>query len=131
MGVVEDGDGGQIDGGTAGVWGPLTFIRDAIHELHQGLDEGVVGGVHLGVQGEDAVALAVVGVVALRSDDPVLPAEVLEGHVQVLQSAPGVGADGAVCDLWTDRETEEQILLNGSRQKVISLEECRNKNTLD
>lgn len=42
---------------------------------HQGLHDGVVGGVHVGVEREGALALAVVRRVALRSDDPVLRAE--------------------------------------------------------
>lgn len=42
---------------------------------HEGLHDGVVGGVHVGVQREGALALAVVRRVALRSDDPVLRAE--------------------------------------------------------
>lgn len=41
---------------------------------HEGLHDGVVGGVHVGVQREGALALAVVRRVALRSDDPVLRA---------------------------------------------------------
>lgn len=39
---------------------------------HEGLHDGVVGGVHVGVERESALALAVVRRVALRSDDPVL-----------------------------------------------------------
>lgn len=38
------------------------------------MHDGVVGGVHVGVQREGALALAVVRRVALRSDDPVLRA---------------------------------------------------------
>lgn len=42
---------------------------------HQRLHDGVVGGVHVGVQREGALALAVVGGVAFRGDDPVLRGE--------------------------------------------------------
>lgn len=88
MGVIQDRDGSQIDGGTASIRRALAVIGKAIHELHKGLDKGVVGGVHLGMQGKDAVAFTVVSIVALRSDDPVLPAKVAEGDVEVLQFAP-------------------------------------------
>lgn len=42
---------------------------------HQRLHDGMVGGVHVGVQGEGALPLAVVGSVALGRDDPVLRGE--------------------------------------------------------
>ena len=50
--------------------------------MDQGLDNRVVGGVHVGVEGEGALAVAVVGGVAVRGDDPVLPAQVPEAHIQ-------------------------------------------------
>ena len=42
--------------------------------MDQGLDNRVVGGVHVGVEGEGALTVAVVGGVAVGGDDPVLPA---------------------------------------------------------
>jgi hypothetical protein len=44
--------------------------------VDEGLDDGVVGGVHVRVQGEGALAVAVEGGVPIRGDDPVLPAQV-------------------------------------------------------
>ncbi len=64
--VVQDRDGGQLCGGAAGQWG----VR--VHEVDKGLDDGVVGGVHVSVQGEIALALAVIGSVGSRGDNPVL-----------------------------------------------------------
>ena len=52
------------------------------HEVDQGLHNGVVGGVHVSVQREGTFSMAVVSGVAVRSNDPVLPAEVFEAHVQ-------------------------------------------------
>lgn len=42
------------------------------HGTDQGLQDGVVGGVHAGVQREGALPLTVIGRVALGGDDPVL-----------------------------------------------------------
>ena len=64
---VEHGDGGERGGGAAGL-GHLARV----HEVHQGLDDGVVGGVHVGAKGEGALPVAVLGLVALGGDDPVL-----------------------------------------------------------
>ena len=60
--------------------------------MDQGLDYGVVGGVHVGVEGEGALPVAIVGGVAVRSDDPVLPTEVAEADIQcpLLTAAPSV-----------------------------------------
>lgn len=44
----------------------------AINQCYQCLDDGVVGSVHVGVEGERALSLAVVGCVAFGSDDPIL-----------------------------------------------------------
>lgn len=92
---VEHRDGVELRGGAAGLGdrvrvdevdlegGGLTG-QTAVEPIapgfsgagtHQGLHDGVVGGVHVGVQREGALALAVVRRVALRSDDPVLRAE--------------------------------------------------------
>ena len=64
------------------------------HEVDEGLDDGVVGGVHVGVEGEGALAVAVVGGVAVRGDDPVLPAQVAEADIQrpLLTSHPPMSA---------------------------------------
>lgn len=67
------------------------IVRDAADDFDQRLDEGVVGGVHLGVEREHAVALAVVGVISFRGDDPVLPAQVTERHVEVFHPTQSVG----------------------------------------
>lgn len=53
----------------------------------------MVGAVELSCQGEGALAQAVVGHVALRGNDPVLPADVTEADVK----APGL-AEVARCD---------------------------------
>src|SRR5688572_31155112 len=63
---VEDGQSGELRRRTAG----LRYGR-GIHHVGHGLDDRVVRGV-MGVQEGDAVAIAVVGGVALRSYDPVL-----------------------------------------------------------
>ena len=52
------------------------------HQVDEGLHNGVVGGVHVSVQGEGALSMAVVSGVAVRRDDPVLPPEIFEAHVQ-------------------------------------------------
>lgn len=44
-------------------------------DTYQRLHDGVIGGVHVGVQREGAFTVAVVGRIALRSDDPVLVSE--------------------------------------------------------
>ena len=57
---------------------PLTHRR--LHKVHERLDDGVVGGVHVGVEGEGALAVAVERLVVVGRDDPLLPTEVLEAH---------------------------------------------------
>ena len=54
----------------------------------------MIGGVHVGVQGEGALPVAIVGGVAVRSDDPVLPTEVAEADIQcsLLTASPSVMA---------------------------------------
>ena len=64
---VQNGDGRERGGRAAG----LGDVAGA-HEVHEGLHDGVVGGVHVGAQGEGALAGAVVGLVAFGGDDPVL-----------------------------------------------------------
>ena len=60
--------------------------------MDQGLHNRVVGGVHVRVKGKGALAVAVVGGVAVWGDDPVLPAQVSEAHVKspLLASHPPV-----------------------------------------
>ena len=65
---VEDGDAGQGGRGTAGLGHVV-----GLHEVDEGLDDGVVGGVHVGVQREGAFTVTVVGRVSIRSDNPILP----------------------------------------------------------
>ena len=43
-----------------------------VHEVDECLDNGVVGGVHAGVEGEGALAVAVERLVVVRGNDPVL-----------------------------------------------------------
>ena len=64
---VEDGDGREFDGGAARLG---HFVR--IHEVHQRLDDGVIAGVHVSVQRERTLAVAVEGRIAVRCYDPVL-----------------------------------------------------------
>ena len=71
---VEDGDGGELGGGTAGFGDHV-----GVEEVDQGLYDGVVGGVHVGPQGEGALPCAVEGGVAVRGDDPVLATQVWHG----------------------------------------------------
>ena len=64
---VEHRDCGELGGDTARLGhGQL------IHQVHKGLHNGVVGGVHVRVERKRALSVAVVGAVALRGDDPVL-----------------------------------------------------------
>ena len=44
----------------------------AVFEIHEGLHDGVVGGVHVLVERKGAFAEAVIRLVSLRRDDPVL-----------------------------------------------------------
>jgi len=64
---VEDGDGGELGGRATRL-----RHRQRLGEVRQRLYDGVVGGVHLGVQRERALAVAVECRVALRRYDPVL-----------------------------------------------------------
>ena len=48
--------------------------------MHKCLDNGVVCGIHVGVQGEGALAVTVKGLVVVRCNYPLLPSEVLEAH---------------------------------------------------
>jgi hypothetical protein len=99
---VEDGDGRELGRGAAGL-GHLARV----HQVHQGLDDRVVGRVHVGVEREVALAAAVISVVAVGRDYPVLPLEVAEAHVErlylagarvVLDLGVGVGVAGPVVE---------------------------------
>ena len=74
---VQDGDATELGGGTTG-FGDV--VRS--HEMHEGLDNGVVGGVHVSVEGEGALPVTVVSGVSVRGDDPVLPAEVFKADIE-------------------------------------------------
>lgn len=89
--VVEHGDGREADGHAA------RLRRDVrVQGVHQGLQDGVVGAVEALAQRERALAVAVVGQVALRRDDPVLPAHVLEVDVEAAGPAHVAGRHGQV-----------------------------------
>ena len=74
---VKDGYSTEFGGGAAG----FGYV-DGSHEVDECLDDGVIGGVHVRVEGEGALAMAVVSGVAVRRDDPILPPEIFEAHVQ-------------------------------------------------
>lgn len=54
--------------------------RWGVHKVDQCLNNSVVCGVHVGVQGEGALAMTVEGLVVVRRNYPLLPSEVLEAH---------------------------------------------------
>ena len=64
---VEDRDGGELGGGTAGLGHQV-----GVQEVHQRLHDGVVGGVHVSTQRKGALPVAVERGVAIGSNDPVL-----------------------------------------------------------
>lgn len=64
---VQHGDGRKLGGCTAG----LGHLARA-HQVHQCLDYGVIGRVHMSVEWEIAFSAAVVCVVSVRRDDPIL-----------------------------------------------------------
>ena len=84
---IQDGDSTELGGGAT----RLGHVVGS-HEMDECLDNGVVGGVHVSVEREGALPVAVVGGVTVRSDDPVLPTKVFETHVQssLLTSLPPV-----------------------------------------
>lgn len=89
--VVEHGDGRQADGDAAGLRCPVR-----VQGVDQGLQDGVVGAVEAFAEGEGTLAVAVVGHVALRGDDPVLPAHVFEVDVEASGLAHVGGRHGEV-----------------------------------
>lgn len=80
--VVEHGDGGEAHGDAAGL---RRVLR--VQGVHQGLQDGMVGAVQALAEREGALSVAVVGHVALRGDDPVLPAHVFEVDVEAASLA--------------------------------------------
>ena len=64
---VQDRDGGQLGRRAARLWD-----RQRLHEVSKCLNYGVVGGIHLGVQRERTLAIAVESSVAFRRYDPIL-----------------------------------------------------------
>lgn len=67
---------GQLTGAQGRIWRPrsrqLTSPQTAPGLTHQRLHDGMVGGVHVRVEWEGALPLAVVGGIAFGRDDPVL-----------------------------------------------------------
>lgn len=83
---VEDAYGAEARGDAAG---GRSGVR--VHGVDEGLDDGVVGGLQVRADGEVAGAVAVVGVVLQRRDDPVVPAHFLEVDVQAAPVAARPG----------------------------------------
>ena len=54
--------------------------RRGVHKMHERLDNGVVCGIHVGVQGERALSVAVECLVVVGRNDPLLPTEILEAY---------------------------------------------------
>lgn len=79
---VEHGDGVQLRRGAAGFGDILR-----VHEMDQCLHNGVVGGIHVGIKGEGALSITVVGSISLWCNNPVLPAQLPEADIQLVLSA--------------------------------------------
>lgn len=79
---VEDADWGEFCGDTTGGW-----CRPRVHGVDQSLNDGVVGGFEMRSDREVADAVAVICVVLQRRNDPVVPAHLLEVHMQVFPVA--------------------------------------------
>lgn len=80
---VEEADGEELVGHAArrsDSGRQAELVDDALHR-------GVVGGQLVLTEREGALALAVVGVVALGRDDPARPADLLEVHVHLVAGA--------------------------------------------
>ena len=86
---VQNGYATELGGGAA----RLGHVEGG-HEVDEGLDDGVVGGVHVSVEGEGALPVTIVSGVSVRGDDPVLPAQVAEADIQrpLLTSHPPMSA---------------------------------------
>jgi hypothetical protein len=67
---IKDGDGRQLDGSTARLGHSIR-----IHQVDQGLNDGVIGSIHVSVQRKRAFSVAVKSRVAIRRDNPVLENE--------------------------------------------------------
>ena len=83
---VQDADGAEFGGDAAAGRGAV-----GVHGVHERLYDGVVGRLEVRPEGEVAHPLAVVRLVIQGRDDPVVPAQLLEIHVQRLFAAPGFG----------------------------------------
>lgn len=95
--IVQHRGGTQFGGCTAclgdNIW---------LHQVHQRLQDGMVGGVHTGVQWESTLPLTVIGRVALGGDDPVQPAKVTEADVELMPAAnlSAAGTVAIIKDPW-------------------------------
>lgn len=96
----------------AGLW-----YLTRIHQVHQGLYDGVIRGVHVRVQRKVAFPAAVVGVETLGSNYPVLPGQILEAHVQGLNSA----SLSAVLNLGIDVGIEAPVEVTQEVGRLLAL----------
>lgn len=76
---VEHRDGIELRGGTAGFRNCLW-----VNEMNKCLHNGMVCGVHVGVQREGTLSLAIVCCISFWSNDPVLPPQVSETDVELM-----------------------------------------------
>ena len=81
---VQDADGAEFGGDAAAGRGAV-----GVHWVHERLYDGVVGGLQVWAEREVAHPLAVVRLVIQGRDDPVVPSQLLEIHVQPLFAAAG------------------------------------------
>ena len=52
--------------------------------MHKRLDNGMICGIHVSVERKAALARTVEGSIAIRRNDPVLPLQIFETHVECL-----------------------------------------------
>lgn len=83
---VQDADGAEFGGDAAAGWGAIR-----VHRVHERLYDSVVCGLKVRPEREVAHPLAVVRLVIQGRDDPVVPAQLFEIHMQRLFAAPGFG----------------------------------------
>ena len=57
--------------------------RRGVHKVHKCLDNSVVCGIHVSIQGERALAVTVEGLVIVRCNYPLFPSQVLEAHPRI------------------------------------------------
>lgn len=67
-----------------------------VQGVHQCLQDGMVGAIQALAQWERALSVAVVGQIALWSDDPVLPAHILEVNVEAARLTHVAGCNRLV-----------------------------------